>query len=188
MGESFEYEVKIPVDNLSALRDSLKALGYELMGRVEEVDHYLDLTPCVGIRGDDIAYRVRLRRDLRTGRVEGEVTYKGPQLEEGVKARLELSSSVGNPEALIKAYTLMGFSLYRLRKVREIYRRVGESVTIYLDDVEGLGRYVEVEVINPGGKDAYIKALRKVKKDLGLEGKPEIITPYLTMLLKGVKK
>ena len=188
MKEPLEYEVKIPVDNLRKLRDSLRSSSYELMGEVEETDYYLDLTPCVGISKEDIAYRVRLRKNLRSGKVEGEVTYKGPQLEEGVKARVELSTPVRDPEALIKAYTLMGFRLYRLKKHREIYRRRNHAVTVYLDDVEGLGKFVEVEVMNPESKEAYLKELRKVKEELGLKEEPELVTPYLTMLLEGMKK
>jgi len=188
MKEPLEYEVKIPVDDLRAIRESLKSLGYELLGEVEETDYYLDLTPCVGIRREDIAYRVRLRKDLKSGKVEGEVTYKGPQLEEGVKARVELSTPVKEPEALIKAYTLMGFRLYRLKKYREIYRRKNHVVTVYLDDVEGLGKFVEVEVINPESREAYLNELRKVKEELGLKEKPELVTPYLTMLIEGMKR
>ena len=188
MTEPVEYEVKIPVNDLESVRKSLKNLGYELARRVEEIDHYVDLSPCVGVRTDEIAFRIRFVRNLINGEVFGEVTYKGPPLEEGVKARVEISSKVKDPESLVKAYTLMGFRLYRLRKVREVYSRSEERATLYLDEVEGLGKFIEVEVMNPESKESYLKELRRVKEKLGLSEKPELVTPYLTMLLEGLEK
>ncbi len=182
-----EYEVKIPVDDLSKVEERLKQLGWKLIDEVFESDHYIDFRECVGIPADKIAFRIRIKKNLITGDVKGEVTYKGEVLETGVKAREELTAIVKDPEELVRMFVRLGFRIYALKKKRSVYEREGK-VKVYLDDVEGLGKFVEVEVMDPASKEKFMKLLDSVKSELGLEGKPNITTPYLDMLLESVRK
>lgn len=182
-----EYEVKIPVDDLGEVRERLEKQGWKLLSEVIEKDYYVDFRECVGVPAGKIAFRIRLKKDMLAGTVRGEVTYKGEQLEEGVKAREELTVSVSDPETLVRIFTKMGFRIYSLAKTRSVYGR-GGKVKVYLDDVKGLGKFVEVEVMNPESKEDFMRELESVKAELGLENKPNITTPYLNMLLEGREK
>ena len=65
-------------------------------------------------------------------------------------------------------------------KVREFYG-IGE-VTVTLDDVEGLGTFVEIEILTEESKEDAADRIGAVAKELGVAG-PPIHTSYLEMLL-----
>jgi adenylate cyclase class 2 len=178
-----EYEVKIPVEDLSRVKEKILSSGWLLEARLKEVDNYIDLTECAGVP-EDTALRVRLKEDLINHKTSGEITYKGPQLEEKVKAREELTARVDDPEKVVEMFIKLGFRLFRVSKYREIYAKPGKKGRIYLDDVEGLGRFLEIEVINPSDRSEFREALDEIEEELGLKGKPEIVKPYLTMMLE----
>ncbi len=178
-----EYEVKIPVDDLRAVKEKIASSGWLLEARLKEVDNYIDLTECPGVP-EDTVLRVRLKEDLDTRKTLGEITYKGPQLEENVKAREELTAVIDDPEKAVEMFMKLGFRLFRVSKYREIYAKPGKRAKIYLDNVEGLGYFLEVEIINPSSSNEFREALEEIEEELGLKGRPEIIKPYLTMMLE----
>ena len=182
-----EYEVKIPVKDLEEVEEVLKGRGWSVIGHFREVDHYIDLRRCVGIPAERIAFRVRERCDLASGRCAGEVTYKGEPIESDVKAREEVSVGVDDPGKLAEVFLRLGFELYRVSKVRKVMDSGGD-VRIYLDEVEGLGRFIEVEMMNPPSKEEYFRRLNEVKEMLGLAGEENITLSYLELSLRRLKK
>ncbi len=177
-----EYEVKIPVDDLDQVKERLLSKGWKLEGSSVEIDRYVDFRDCVGIP-HDVAFRIR-KRITDSGEVIGEVTYKGPRLEVGVKAREEINVEVKDPDGLAKVFLRLGFRVFTLRKRREVYVKEGCAAHVYLDRVDGLGTFVEVEVMNPGSTEDFRKILDDVEAELGLRGRPEEVKPYLDMYLE----
>lgn len=136
-----EFEVKARVPDADALRRRL--------GPPRAVERHRDTYfqhPARDFAETDEALRLREQGD----RVE--VTYKGPKLDPGSKARLEHTSIVEDATALRRILESVGFhAAAEVRKTREVYRVDGFHVA--LDAVEGLGAFVEVERVLPEGAD-----------------------------------
>ena len=55
-------------------------------------------------------------------------------------------------------------------------------MTVTLDDVEGLGRFIEIEILTEDDTKDAAERIGAVAKGLGVDG-PPIYTSYLEMLL-----
>lgn len=159
-----EREVKIKVDSLAGLNERLIAQGFIFRGKRRQRDVYFN-HPCRDFSESDEALRLR----FENGKVE--ITYKGPR-EDGraVKVREEISCDIiGDAEKMLHR---LGFrKVAEVFKEREVYEK--EGVTVFLDKVEGLGEFVEIE----GNAD-----LKVVAESLDIPWRPVSLT-YLEMML-----
>lgn len=170
-----EIELKTRVENLAAIRNRLQVLGALYESRVLERDSYFN-APHRDFGETDEALRIRYAGERST------VTYKGPKQQNfHLKAREELNCRVESGEAMHRIFTSLGFRpVAEVRKWREYYQFRGATVS--LDEVEGLGEFVEIElndpdaVENPGGYVATLAA------EIGATGEP-ILSSYLELLL-----
>jgi adenylate cyclase class 2 len=124
---------------------------------------------------------------------QSRVTYKGPHLPGGIKARHELEwalqPSDPHGENLEELLLRLGFEpITTVSKVRRpmLLLRQGHQLTVALDEVQNVGSYVEVEVIARGEHEvANARALvERVAAELGLM-KPESRS-YLSLLLRNL--
>jgi adenylate cyclase class 2 len=175
-----EIEQKFRVADHAAAREKLLALGAEPGGTVEQRDEYLR-HPARDFTQTGEALRLRS--------IDGEpfVTYKGPKLDATVKTRHELEFALGEAgEGLAELLKLLGFqSVAEVRKQRERFHlvRQGLSFEIALDTVDGLGRFVEVElVVDESGVELAQKAVVAIAAELGLSELES--RSYLRMLLE----
>lgn len=137
----FEVKARVPPEVLPPL---LARLGPPVAVE-EHVDAYLR-HPCRDFRATDEA----LRLGRRGGRVE--LTYKGPRLDARTKARREVVLPVADLEAALDLLGCLGFApAAEVRKTRRIHHAGGFEVA--LDDVPGLGTFVELERTLPDGAD-----------------------------------
>lgn len=91
-----------------------------------------------------------LRLSSRGGK--NDITYKGPKLDARSKARREIVVPVEEADAAREMLEALGFRAVReVRKTRAHYRAAGFEVA--LDDVPGLGTFVEIERMLPEGAD-----------------------------------
>lgn len=189
----YEVEVKMRADH-GAVRARLAERDATLARRVRQVDTYYD-APHRDFAETDEALRLRRETvggsgdDDREGRVadgddtETMITYKGPLVEAESKTREEFETAVddvGTAEGILGG---LGFSpAATVEKDREFFELDGYTVT--LDDVAGVGEFVEVEreaaesEIQPVREGAYA-----VCHDLGLDPDDQIRTSYLGLLL-----
>ncbi len=182
--ESMEYEVKVPVKNAHEVIERLKSLlGRDPDTQVIEEDYYVDFSKCPGLP-KGTAFRIRKTLDHSGRLLEGRVTFKklpsAPTPREA-KVRVEVETGVEDPDALIRSFTMMGFPLIMVRKRRITYR-LDRDVTVSVDTVEGLGTYVEIEVINPPSSEYYNKRLEEVLKVLGLKPERLETRPYIWLI------
>ncbi|MBX9624976.1 MAG: class IV adenylate cyclase [Gemmataceae bacterium] len=145
-------------------------------------DHYL-AAPDRDLKATGEAFRLR--------RVNGRnfLTYKGPKHPGAVKTRTEIEVPIGaGAEDPADALRLLGCLGYRpvavVRKTRRPFAVEvdGWPVTVCLDEVDGLGPFVEVEVLADEGRaDEAQAVVRAVAADLGLTD----LEPrsYLTLVL-----
>jgi adenylate cyclase class 2 len=177
-----EIEMKFPVSDWATVESRLsewQAQGPEIL---EEADHYFN-SPDRDFAKTDEALRLR-----RVGPASF-LTYKGPKLDPNTKTRteIEISLAEGDPtaEKTIQLFRNLGFRPVAIvKKKRAVYHveRSGFSQEVCLDDVEGLGKFVELEILAPedrldAGKDALFDSARR----LGLTKSER--RSYLEMLL-----
>lgn len=134
-GIVIEVELKAPVPEtaLAALR---ARLGVPLAVE-EHADAYFQ-HPSRDFAATDEAVRVS-RRGARA-----ELTYKGPRLDVATKSRREVTLAIDDADAASEMLALLGFrEVMTVRKTRALHHVAGFEVA--LDDVPGLGAFVEVE-------------------------------------------
>ena len=94
----------------------------------------------------DEALRIRTSTDCRSGISKTQINFKGPKLDKVSMSRMELETEVSDTEVLKNILIHLDFSpvasVIKLRK----YLKCGRF-TACLDQVEGLGDFLELEVI-----------------------------------------
>lgn len=144
-----EFEIKAPVED-PLLPGRLAQRGV-LVSVVQQVDAYFR-HPQRDFAKTDEALR------LRSVDGRAEITYKGPKVDKDTKTRLELTSPVGDYATMEGILTALGFEpVAVVRKRRQTYQV--DRFEVDLDEVEGLGAYVEVEALVPDAKELdHLKA------------------------------
>lgn len=113
-------------------------MGGVLMGVENHKDIYFH-SPVRDFASTDEALRIRIKDD------GAYLTYKGPKLDSETKTRLELSVRVDDAAAAEELLESLGFSRFAVVRKRRAKYRLGDAI-VALDDVDGLGRFVEVEI------------------------------------------
>jgi adenylate cyclase class 2 len=99
---------------------------------------------------------------------------------EGAKAREEITLKTDNPLTMQRIVERLGFmESYVLRKTRTSY--LLDKLRVEIDDVEGLGEFVELEVLTESPERSK-QLLELARAELGLE-KLETRT-YLEMIVE----
>jgi adenylate cyclase class 2 len=174
----YEVELKLRADH-DAVRERLADLGATRRRRVEQRDTYYD-HPDRDFAETDEAFRVRRVHD--GDEAETRLTYKGPLVDEHSKTREEQESTVGDGEAVAAMLDRLGFDpAATVAKTREEFA-LGDHL-VALDDVAGVGQFVEVEREVEAGVEAARDEARAVVRDLGLDPDDGIRTSYLEMRL-----
>ncbi len=173
----FEVKVRISEEELRKLREVLKnELRGEYLGGFREEDIYVDLSRC-GINREEVALRIRRRGS------EGRITLKKRIHSEVAKIREELEVEVSDPSKLVEMVRALGLDYIEVVKEREVFR-VGDKIKVSLDRVEGLGTFIEVEVINPSSEEEFNELVNTLLTKLGLSGRELITKSYLEMSLE----
>jgi adenylate cyclase, class 2 len=174
--------MKFPGVDFDALEQRLAALGARPGATLDEADHYFN-APDRDFAKTDEALRIR-----RIG-TASYVTYKGPKRDRTTKTRTEIEVPLGGGEEIASSFerllTHLGYrSVALVHKLRRAYylQKGRFSLEVALDEVEGLGRFAEVEIQAP---EAELEAARQVLLDAAAElglGTSERRS-YLEMLL-----
>ena len=171
----FEVEVKARVPSAEAARERLRALGAQRLGKEEQRDTYL-AHPQRDFASTDEALR------LREAWGEAELTYKGPKLDARTKTREELTTKVSSAREASLMLERLGFRpVAVVAKWRETWKLRGAEVAV--DEVEGLGAFVEVELDTEHREDVPALGERALAllKELGAD--ESLRTSYLELLL-----
>ena len=143
---------------------------------IEKFEHDLYFNhPCRDFRESDEAVRVRKDSEGVT------MTYKGPKVDTETKSREEIKLKVNSFENAVEMLGRLGFiPVKEVKKMRKIYR-YGNAL-ICLDNVEGLGKFVEIE-IEAESIDAK-EELFRIAAILGYSRDECLRESYLEMILK----
>lgn len=183
---SYEVEMKFPLPSLAdvdSLRERVAQSGAIAQTTLDQRDVYL-AHPSRDFVVTDEVFRLR-----HVGE-QNYLTYKGPVLDTETKTRreIEVAAASGSVAAaqLLDMMTSLGF-----RPVGEVVKRrtpfhlsrQAREVEIVLDEVRGLGWFVELETIaDEAGRDAARECLFDLSRELRL-GKSERRS-YLRLLLE----
>ncbi len=180
---NYEVEQKFAVRDQAELLQKLDSIQIEWGETHRQEDAYFN-HPLRDFAETDEALRVRLDGP------ESLFTYKGPRVDSATKTRQEMELQVVNAgtdgEAMKQFLTALGFTyvhsvIKQRRKGKLCFQN--RIIEVALDDVQGLGCYVELELVVPEQElEEATTLLNRLADSLGLtEG---ITTGYLDMLLR----
>jgi adenylate cyclase class 2 len=180
---NYEVEQKHRIEDVAKLLSALSKRGLVLGATIEQEDRYF-AHPCRDFAKTDEALRIR------TVGGHGFVTYKGPKLDTTTKTRHELELPLDPNDAdgsqFAELLGSLGFSsVATVRKQRRLFQiaRGDRLIEGALDDVEGLGTFVELELhADEGSLDEARRLVATVAAELELG--PSERRSYLEMLLE----
>jgi adenylate cyclase class 2 len=177
-----EIEAKYPVTDFAPIKQQLLAWGATMDAPREDVDQYFN-APDRDFARTDEALR------LRTIGSANYVTYKGPKTDAQTKTRteIEVPFAPGGLPATQLAQLLqhLGYrpvAIVRKRRVVGHLKRDGFALEVCLDEVDRVGKFVEVEIVaDESALDAGRAVLLHTAAALGLTNSER--RSYLEMLL-----
>jgi adenylate cyclase class 2 len=168
---AYEVEMKFPAGDRATLETRLAELGATIAALQSERDVYF-AHPARDFAATDEALRIRRKGSANF------ITYKGPKIDATTKTRREIDLPLPPGEQTAQAWTdlleALGFTAVgevckSRRKARVDWQ--GRSVEVSLDQVDGLGVYVELELIaEADGLDAARANIVSLAEALGLKG------------------
>lgn len=182
MTTRLEVEMKFPVDSLDGLRRALRSVGARTGKTLREEDIYLS-HPNRDFARTDEALRVR-----RVGQ-RAELTYKGPKLDATTKTRREIElpladakNGAANAISMLEALGFLPVAIVRKKRREYAITRSRRAYKILVDEVDGLGTFVEIETIaDARDLDGARDGVLKLASDMGLESSER--RSYLELLL-----
>ena len=177
-----EVEMKFPLPEGRSLEEKLSAWGAIQHEDRHEEDHYFN-APDRDFAKTDEALRLR-----RIG-PDNFLTYKGPKVDTQTKTRAEFEVSLAPgdeaAEIMMQLLTRLGYRpVAVVEKTRRVFqtKRDGFDLEVCLDDVKGLGRFVELEILAPENRlDEARRTVQRVAAELGLTTSER--RSYLELLL-----
>lgn len=112
-----------------------------------------------------------------------QVTAKGPKKVDlnGLTSREELEIDIYNIDEFEQFFRILGFEVLGVvDKERRTFQHNG--TTVCLDNVKGLGYFIEVEVVSESTEEAQ-KLINNTLKDLGLENNQPETRGYIELVL-----
>jgi adenylate cyclase class 2 len=183
-----EVEMKFADADHDAVKRRLQKWGARKEGQRQEIDHYFN-APDRDFARTDEALRIRL-----IGGGSNCVTYKGPKCDAETKTRtefeIELNRGKRAAEEFMQLLVHLGYRPVEVvRKRRRYYqlRRGRFTLDVCLDQVDGLGEFVELEIrAREDQLDAARTVVLDTAKELGLSRSER--RSYLELLLEAHHK
>ncbi|NLA95518.1 MAG: class IV adenylate cyclase [Clostridiaceae bacterium] len=184
-----ELKARLEPQRIPHLKERLGA-EFSLRRTLEERDIYYQ-APDRDFKETDEALRVRNRRQ-GLEEVTALLTYKGPKIDDLSNTRVELETEVGDADKIQAMLTALGYTvILTVDKKRSEYQGKGknEKITLCLDQVEGLGHFVELEYIAPDDlpdeeRESIRDRLLSLMADLGVPRRNLTRKSYLELLIQ----
>lgn len=179
---SYEVEQKFPVPDLAALRSQLESAGAAISPSRREEDLYF-AHPARDFSKTDEALRLRTVGDRHR------ITYKGPKIDAATKTRREIELPLAAESAaqwpeLLQALGFQPVAHVRKTRSKAHLRWRDRDVEISLDEVDGVGTFVELELVCEEEElDATRARIISLAESLGLARSER--RSYLELLMGG---
>ena len=159
-------EVKVRAEDLEGIRNRLRESGAEDRGLLRQTDTYFGTAP---------GLRLKLRKQEPGGAEL--IAYGRPDVS-GIRASTYRVTKLPGGSDLAGTLTLALGKIREIRKTRHLF--MAGRTRVHLDEVEGLGRFLELEVVLRDG-DAEADGEREAEsilERLGLKDAPRIAGSY----------
>lgn len=184
-----EVEVKLPISDVTRLREKLIEKGFLEEETVWESDTYFT-HPNHDFWEKDEALRIRSSENKKTGKKSYTLTYKGAKMDAVSTTRTEYETGVEDAGVLLNILKAIGFCpVMPVEKRRTTFRK--EGMTVCLDEINNLGTFMEVEILVPTSFKAdvpsYEMALQRIEQflhDMGYGMEDTTRRSYLGMLME----
>jgi adenylate cyclase, class 2 len=144
-----EVEVKAHVNNLDVIENKLYKLDALKKNGEYQEDIYFN-APHRDFAQTDEALRIRKTRDNSGEKIF--ITYKGAKMDKVSKTRKEIEVDVGDQIKVANIFESLGFhSVAIVKKFRITF--TFDELIITLDEVQGVGSFVEIEKEAEEGED-----------------------------------
>lgn len=176
-----EVEIKAAVKHPDKVRLRLIKLGCVSSGKKLQSDTYYNS------RDRDFAATDEALRIRKEG-VDAVITYKGPRIGSDSKSRREIEVGVNDAAAAEDILIALGYTrVLCIVKSREIFRS-GEHV-LSLDEVEGLGHFLEIETFCETEDEVQEKVDRiiGILRDIGIGRDTTTTKSYLELLINKIR-
>ena len=176
-----EVEMKIKINDLQELEYRLIELGAKLKEIVNQRDQYF-AHPKKDFAKTDEAFRIREDSN------KVYLTYKGPKFDSKSKTRVEINVEFFDANKLTQILEQLDFKrVLVVSKERKIYEY--KQIEFCLDEVEGLGSFLEVESIVQEREDfqEVRNKMAKLLRKLNFDPDKNIRESYLELLLEKKK-
>jgi adenylate cyclase, class 2 len=179
----WEVEKKFPLENVATVKARLLELGARFSDPIQQSDRYFS-HPVRDFHKTDEALRLRQVGENNF------VTYKGPKIDSDTKTRheleLPLSSGPQIAEQFVELFNALGFrevaTVQKTRRPGELTWD-GHPVELALDEVKGLGSFLELEIpANDQTLEAAKTAINTLSQQLGLGASER--RSYLELLME----
>lgn len=180
----FEIEIKLPLRDPHETFNILIKHGFQETAQIREEDTYFNSVHH-DVKKRDEALRIRTSTDCRSGISKAEINFKGPKLDKVSMSRMELETEVSDAEILKNILIHLDFSpVASVSKMRK-YLKCGRF-TACLDQVKGLGDFLELEVIaeQESEREEILSRMEELLAILGYHMSDTVQTSYLSMLQK----
>jgi len=178
-----EAEVKARIEDREDLLRRIEAIGGGFVREGAQEDLYFR-HPCRDLKGRDEALRLRREGKNYT------LTFKGRRVGKGAKIREELEVRVDDFEGMVALLERLGFEeVFVIKKRRREF--TVDMATVALDSVDGLGEFVEIEVMITAGEgeggeakriEAFKNKLFSIADRLGIPRERLTTESYLELL------
>lgn len=178
-----EVEIKLPLFRRSITERALADYGFLAGHLVKESDLYFTSDFHDFMKTDE-ALRIRTCEDLTLRTSVSFLTYKGAKLDTVSSAREELETEIADADAGRQILTALGYrGLYPVKKLRQYYHK--ENVTACVDQVEGLGSFLELEILveTEAERPAALAHIEDILAALGSSLSETTRKSYLALLL-----
>jgi predicted adenylyl cyclase CyaB len=167
---SRNIEIKARIENVASLTPSVAALATEGPVEIAQDDTFFN---CV-------TGRLKLRAFSNDS---GELIFYRRVNQAGPKESFYIRSPTHSPETLRESLSLAYGQIGRIRKYRTLFM-VGRT-RVHLDRVEGLGHFLELEVmlVDDESADAGIREAGELMDRLGIKSTQLIEGAYLDLLM-----
>ncbi|MEM2899892.1 MAG: class IV adenylate cyclase [Thermoplasmata archaeon] len=169
-----EIEIKAYIDDFQKVQKKIEEIGAKFVNSKLEIDSYYNIQTRNFAQTDE-ALRIRESDECT-------LTYKGPKVDSSTKTREEINVKVDDANELKKIFSRLGFIfISEVRKERMKY--ILNDFEITLDNVSGLGNFVEVEIKGEAWElDEKRKSAFELMSKLGLHKYER--KSYLELLLE----
>lgn len=178
-----EVEIKCKIENKEKLQKNLISMGFTESSHEKECDSYYD-DNAGSIRNNDTALRIRKVIDLKTGEVTSQVNYKGQKSDQHTMTRPEYETVIDNAAEMDSILQALGYHVVEPQVKKERIQYSKNDIHACLDEVSGLGTFLELEIIveQEMEKKEALQRIEELLNTLGYTMKQTTTVSYLTQL------